>query len=204
MRIKVLACLVGEGGLDVVLSDNDALWMKSPLEDLNALQGDILAQRGDMPHPFSDPLFGVTICPGFAMFCGGSKDMPILLNKWLQLPETIGDDQGAVDRAACPFNMIWAYEEGGLLNEGTRTGKREDLTGRRTAIPARVSTVQCPILPETPSSPFGSIVLWRGKKTWKAARLLMIVQSGRKRELCPCFKDAVSSSPPPAPFDTVP
>lgn len=121
IRTKVLACLVGEGGLDVVLSDTDALWITNPLEDLRTIRGDILAQRGGMPEEYSDPVNGVTICLGFAMFRGGSKGMSTFLKRWLQQMETVGDDQVAVNMAASSLNTTWVYEEGESPN-----GRTED------------------------------------------------------------------------------
>lgn len=112
LRAKVLACLVGEGGRDVILSDNDALWIKSPLENLNTVEGDLVVQRGTMPARLGDPVYGVTICMGFAVFRSQSEGMPVFLDEMLRVVNKVGDDQVAVNQAARSLHMDWIYDEG--------------------------------------------------------------------------------------------
>lgn len=125
LRTNVLACLVREGGRDVLLSDNDALWVKDPFLDLRTVGGDVLVQRGIMPVAFGDPLYGVTICMGFALFRAGGEGMSTFLDEILRAMKKVGDDQIAVNEAASRLRMQWIYSEGGSdmrNHESTRVG----------------------------------------------------------------------------------
>lgn len=112
LRTNVLACLVGTGERDVLLSDNDALWVKDPFPDLRTVEGDILVQRGNMPEALGDPRHGVTICMGFALFRAGGEGMPAFLQETLRAMKEVGDDQVAVNTAASRLHLDWIYSEG--------------------------------------------------------------------------------------------
>lgn len=69
-----MSCLL-ECSWDVLLSDNDAVWLKDPIKDLSLLEGDIIASRAPWPAKYGDPMFGVTACMGFILFRAGAEGM---------------------------------------------------------------------------------------------------------------------------------
>lgn len=107
-RSMVLVCLV-EGGRNVLMSDNDALWLKDPLPDLQDVPGDVLIQRGHWPPEYGDTTYGVTMCMGFALFRTGGKGMSTFLRVMQRVITKIGDDQIGVNLAAQRLDIRWEY-----------------------------------------------------------------------------------------------
>lgn len=111
LRTKVLRCLVVEAGLDVLMSDNDALWVKDPLPDLLSTKGDLLVQRAHWPPNLVEPIYGVTMCAGFAFYRAGSEGMPTLLDAMLRETLKNKDDQIGLIQAARQFHLEWNYDK---------------------------------------------------------------------------------------------
>jgi len=68
VRLHVVENLLGNG-TSVLLTDADAVWIKSPMEFLK--DADIVTQRGSFPSEVGEHL-GATACMGFAYFAGNS------------------------------------------------------------------------------------------------------------------------------------
>jgi hypothetical protein len=62
-RFQTAAVLLNSG-MNVLMSDTDAMWLKDPTD---LLQGDIAASRGNMPEDVASR-FGATACMGFIYF----------------------------------------------------------------------------------------------------------------------------------------
>lgn len=152
-RTKVLACLV-EGGRDVLMSDNDAMWLQDPLPDLQHIPGDILIQRGHWPHIYADPQHGVTICMGFALFRTGAEGMPVFLREMKRIIAVDGDDQYGVNIAAQNMNITWDYRNSDMRfhnSTGLGTAVVTGLPGRFqiTYLPHNKYTRNCQATPVT-------------------------------------------------------
>lgn len=109
-RTKVLACLLEEG-LDVLMSDNDALWLRDPLLDLRDIPGNLLTSRGHWPPEYADPEYGTTMCMGFALFRAGGESMSTLLRILQRHVADFGDDQIGINLAAQQLRIEWKYND---------------------------------------------------------------------------------------------
>lgn len=108
IRTKVLMCLL-KGGHDVLLSDNDALWLADPIPDLHAIDGDIVVQRGVVPPKYRDPVYGLTMCMGFGLFRSGGESMERFLGVMADAVNESGDDQVGLNKAASLLGLKWDY-----------------------------------------------------------------------------------------------
>ena len=123
-RAKILVCLLQEGH-DVLLSDNDALWLSDPIPDLRAIEGDILVQRGIVPAKYRDPVYGSTMCMGFGLFRAGGERMSKFLQVMADAVNQSGDDQVGLNKAASLLGLKWDYNtsRSDMRNtESTRVG----------------------------------------------------------------------------------
>lgn len=100
VRLQILAELL-DAGMDVVMSDSDAVWLSSPLADL--VQADISATRGQFPDDFMAQ-YGATLCMGLSYFRGTPAVAKFVREEVLSRFDT--DDQLALNRA---------LQEGGLV-----------------------------------------------------------------------------------------
>ena len=107
-RVKIITCLT-QGGHDVLMSDNDALWLADPIPDLRAIEGDMLFQRGTFPHKYQDPVYGVTLCAGFALYRAGSEGIGKFMEAVANALDTVGSDQVAHNAAAFLYHLEWDY-----------------------------------------------------------------------------------------------
>lgn len=124
-RTKIMICLL-EGGYDVLLSDNDALWLSDPIPDLRAIDGNIVIQRGVVPVQYRDPVYGLTMCMGFGLFRAGGEGMQRFLEVVEEAVNECGDDQVAVNKAASLLDVKWDYNtsRSDMRNtESTRVGR---------------------------------------------------------------------------------
>ena len=158
IRTKILVCLL-ERGHDVLLSDNDALWLSDPIPELHAIEGDILLQRGVIPAQYGDPVYGTTMCMGFGLFRAGGEGMQRFLEVVNDAVDECGDDQVSVNKAAFMLGLKWDYNtsrsdmrntESTRIGRGTLTGLPGDFTV--TLLPHNGYTRNCqktPISSET-------------------------------------------------------
>lgn len=83
------------------MSDNDAVWLKDPVPELLKIEGDLLVQRAPWPPETGDPVFGVTMCMGFALFRSRGQGMTKFQSEVDRLLHETGDDQVGV----CVWNI---------------------------------------------------------------------------------------------------
>ena len=108
IRVKIIVCLL-RGGRDVLVSDNDALWLADPIPDLHAIEGDVLFQRGVFPRMYGDPIYGVTLCTGFALYRAGGEGMETFLTLMEKESNKHGDGQKGLNEAVYQLHLKWDY-----------------------------------------------------------------------------------------------
>lgn len=109
LRVKVLSCLLADG-LDIILSDNDALWLKDPGIDFDlpeVRESSIVATRGSFPEGLGRS-WGATLCMGLIIFRAGAG-MEILLEIMERFVEETGDDQKAINYALDNLKIQWDH-----------------------------------------------------------------------------------------------
>lgn len=121
-RVKMITCLV-QGGHDVLVSDNDAVWLGDPIPDLRTIEGDMLFQRGNFPKEYGDPVYGQTLCDGFALYRAGDEGMHKFLELLTDELVTEESDQMAHNKAAARLHLEWDY------NTSRSDMRRYDSTG---------------------------------------------------------------------------
>ena len=109
-RVKMIRCLV-QGGHDVLVSDNDALWLADPIPDLRATAGNMLFQRGTYPPEYKEPVHGLTLCDGFALYRAGGQGMDKFLELIINALQDTKSDQVAHNQAAHLLGLTWDYNE---------------------------------------------------------------------------------------------
>lgn len=128
-------------GVDLVLSDTDALWVKDPLKDLSKYtKSDVVASRGWFPWHLQEK-WGSCLCMGFAYFKATKFSIDLvqavsammiehrdisLLDKNSKLKP---DDQFSMNQQLDDWNISWDGVEGGkkdvaLLRNKTTDGKK--------------------------------------------------------------------------------
>ncbi|CAN0312848.1 unnamed protein product [Scytosiphon promiscuus] len=107
-RVKMIVCLV-QGGHDVLVSDNDALWLGDPIPDLRTIEGDMLFQRGNFPKQYRDPVHGQTLCDGFALYRAGGEGMSTFLELLTEALVDEKSDQVSHNKAASQLHLQWEY-----------------------------------------------------------------------------------------------
>lgn len=116
-RLKMLAKLLDKG-VDVVLSDADAFWLRDPAALLTE-GGDIVASRGKFPFNVADQL-GAAACMGWISF-RGTPSVARFLRKEV-MSRFAGDDQVALNYALVANGLTFpsrlAYESSTDVAEG--------------------------------------------------------------------------------------
>lgn len=110
LRVHVMACLV-EYGLDVIVSDSDAVWLGDPIPDMLAIEADVYASRAPWPEQYADPVHGNTACMGFIMFKAGTEGVHKFLGVVEEYVQDIGDDQIGVNKAISTLGPVYDYDE---------------------------------------------------------------------------------------------
>jgi hypothetical protein len=102
MKYPVVSALITHG-LNVIMSDADAIWLKNPLPHL---QGDLAFQRiVYFPHALAR-IWGFAACSGFVYF----RDCPatrILLQECVREQEAVQSDQVALNLALWGAGVQW-------------------------------------------------------------------------------------------------
>ncbi|CAM9898891.1 unnamed protein product, partial [Ascophyllum nodosum] len=107
LRVRVLSCLV-KAGHSVILSDNDALWLKDPMLDIDVPEvrgSSIVASRGSFPDSVGS-VWGSTLCMGFIFF-HADKGVDIIVTNMERLVMKIGDDQEAINFTLNNLGIDW-------------------------------------------------------------------------------------------------
>jgi len=93
-----------DGGMNVLMSDTDAIWLKDPTD---LLQGDIVASRGNMPEDVASR-YGATACMGFIYF---HSVVPVrmlvdeIVDKGISVAGKNFDDQIELNKALVEHDM---------------------------------------------------------------------------------------------------
>lgn len=81
LRMLILDSLIGDAGLNVLMTDSDAIWLRDPRPTLTSFllqRQDIIAQRGSFP-PDVRLKWGIdTLCMGFALFSNRPSTRAVL------------------------------------------------------------------------------------------------------------------------------
>ena len=102
LRAHIVAFLVRDMGLNVLVSDLDAIWLQNPLPYLNTLKGDILALRGIGAWGVSKANTGRHVLNhGFVLFRSSAG---MLMTKYTEAVKQAGHDQVGLN------NMLGAAE----------------------------------------------------------------------------------------------
>lgn len=112
LRVKVNRCLL-LAGINVILSDADAIWLNDPIKDMDRLgvgSSNIVAQRDLRPRDLAD-VWGVTLCFGFVFFRAGGPTMPRLLDSITEISNKNHDDQKALNLALFFLGIEWDEEK---------------------------------------------------------------------------------------------
>ena len=121
-RVRAVSCLVEEG-YNVIMSDSDALWLRDPMEYMDAAgvsSSSIVASRGSFPRTFG---WGSTICMGFILFRATGAGMNTFQDTMENIALRTGDDQVAVNQAASDLGVIWDEGSDMRYEESTDPGK---------------------------------------------------------------------------------
>lgn len=113
-------------GVDLVLSDTDALWMRDPFQDLNTfnVQSDVVASRGWFPWHLYDR-WGSCLCMGFVYLKSTSFTVDLIqaVSKQMKRHQEIflkdirsklkPDDQYSINQILADWNISWDGMQGG-------------------------------------------------------------------------------------------
>eukprot|EP00981_Chlorochromonas_danica_P004431 scaffold886_cov174-Ochromonas_danica.AAC.22 len=115
-----------EEGVDVFVSDIDAIWLKSPFPDLNTLlpTSQIVSSRGSFPKDLSGA-WGFTLCMGFIYIQASPMSLTLFRHVLHHMLATHGgykgDDQYSINQVLFSMNIRWKrgkYESQQELNVG--------------------------------------------------------------------------------------
>lgn len=116
LRMLILESLIGDAGLNVLMTDSDAIWMRDPRPALTSFlkTQDIIAQRGSFP-PDVRLKWGVdTVCMGFALFSNRPSTRAVLqrlLAKFASKEKDPSfpryDDQWAINHVLDEAGIVW-------------------------------------------------------------------------------------------------
>eukprot|EP01039_Chlorochromonas_danica_P006296 gene6296-6942_t len=124
-RMKAMIQLLEEG-VDVFVSDIDAIWLKSPFPDLNTLlpTSQIVSSRGSFPKDLSGA-WGFTLCMGFIYIQASPMSLTLFRHVLHHMLTTEGgnkgDDQYSINEVLFNMNIRWKhgkYERQQELNVG--------------------------------------------------------------------------------------
>ncbi|CAM9369289.1 unnamed protein product [Hapterophycus canaliculatus] len=126
LRVRVLSCLVA-GGVDVIMSDADALWLNDPARELfygkawgGVGDSDVVASRGAFPFELGEA-WGTTMCMGFILFrAKNAAEMAAFLRVVEDLVLKTEDDQVSLNQAAAQLGIVW--DVGGDMRYEQSTG----------------------------------------------------------------------------------
>lgn len=124
-----LVTLLTQSGIDVILTDADAIWVKNPF-DLT-VEGDITASRGGYPQDLGHR-WGATAMMGFVYFHGTPAVAQFLKEEVIPRYMTNMEkpyDQVALNMAFAANNVTWSekkmsYTKSTEISEGTVSGLR--------------------------------------------------------------------------------
>lgn len=124
LRVKVNRCLL-LAGVNVIVSDADAVWLNDPIEDMNRLgvgSSNIVAQRDLRPRNLAE-VWGVTLCFGFIFVRAGGTTMPRLLDSITKISSKNHDDQKALNLALFSLGIEWDEESDMVCQGSTGIGR---------------------------------------------------------------------------------
>eukprot|EP01060_Flectonema_neradi_P019946 TRINITY_DN27456_c0_g1_i1.p1 TRINITY_DN27456_c0_g1~~TRINITY_DN27456_c0_g1_i1.p1 ORF type:complete len:399 (+),score=64.33 TRINITY_DN27456_c0_g1_i1:91-1287(+) len=104
-RIEILLQYI-KNGKSVILSDIDAMWIRSPIDYVLASGSDIVSQRGSYPKHLSEK-WGATVCMGFT-FLRSSRRSEVFLESVFKEVSKVGDDQVAFNTVLDTNEMSWS------------------------------------------------------------------------------------------------
>jgi Nucleotide-diphospho-sugar transferase len=110
-RAEIFAATAAEG-IDFVHSDADAVWLRSPIEEMFALGTDLVFSQGTIWPPDVVDRWGFVVCCG--LFCvRASPATAAFFESVVATMATEHDDQSAVNRMLVSDGLIWEVPESG-------------------------------------------------------------------------------------------
>lgn len=128
-RFQTVQVLLNSG-MNVLMSDADAIWLKDPTD---LLRGDIAASRGMMPSDVASR-FGVSVCMGFVYFRSVAPVRMLveeILDKGVQIPGEKFDDQTEFNNKLVEHDLKFSKKLGYIESEEIDYGNvsiGEDMT----------------------------------------------------------------------------
>jgi len=112
-RVEIIHDYISQG-MDIILSDSDAIWLRDPLPDVsaNSLDAQIVSSRAWFPQALFRK-WGSCLCMGFIYLRAGDFNFGFTaaLRRELQLQDTntsIPDDQLAANEILDKWNITWS------------------------------------------------------------------------------------------------
>eukprot|EP01062_Namystynia_karyoxenos_P059204 TRINITY_DN50646_c0_g1_i1.p1 TRINITY_DN50646_c0_g1~~TRINITY_DN50646_c0_g1_i1.p1 ORF type:complete len:568 (+),score=92.97 TRINITY_DN50646_c0_g1_i1:46-1749(+) len=147
-----------QDGLDVLLSDADAIIIKHPKPSIiTASEADLVAQRGSFPDWISD-VWGAAICMGFSLWRSTDTTKRFAVYMHSVILGT-GDDQVAVNVALQQLGIRWTEGKVGFVNSSALSNGADKDGFRVSLLPHNTFPRRCADVPAQQFSPGGSVVV---------------------------------------------
>jgi hypothetical protein len=113
VRAQIFAALAS-AGIDFIHSDADAVWLKSPMNEIAALETDVAFSSGTVWPNSALEAWGFVVCCGF-FFARGTPATSAFFSEVAARAEACGDDQIAVNEALLAAGATWDDDNTGTL-----------------------------------------------------------------------------------------